>query len=369
MNFYEEWLSKLISLLIPKTHPSGLPDVYQYYGQVGDFFGGVWGTIIGAVTLLVVGLTWHSTRKIDKESKVYQVFAEMLRTHEEIVSSISIGEVKGRDTFALMLSEFYEIYAAINNCGIAKFNLLTVTQKINVAFVISYYGTYPTTPKILERDLPGYPFNELCGVIALKRKSAKLDMQVRDISEIIQRTGGQKLSAFKDAFRAVKASTISEPEKRYLSVTLQEIQKSSSLTKMSQAISDYIDVHSISMEFGGHQNRLSHYFRNLYSAFVFIDEQKISKAEKLSLAKVLRSKLSNYEQAMLALNSLSIQGSAWVSSDLIKKYSPIKNIPEHFFTFDLKFDLKSEFPSVVFEWERPIGRFERLLRLLQRTKS
>ena len=67
---------------------------------------------------------------------------------------------------------------------------------------------------------------------------------------------------------------------------------------------------------------------------------------------MLRSKLSNYEQALLALNVLSHMGQDWQSSGLLRTYKPIKNIPRDFFSFDDSFDLKKAFPYIDFEWER-----------------
>ncbi|WP_416638905.1 putative phage abortive infection protein [Pseudomonas sp. OHS18] len=103
--------------------------------------------------------------------------------------------------------------------------------------------------------------------------------------------------------------------------------------------------------YSGHQNRLSHYFRNLFSAYVFIESSSLDKNEKLSLAKVLRSKLSNYEQALIVLNVISHLGQEWERSGILLKYKPIKNIPEMFFTFSKDFTLKSRFPYIDFEWE------------------
>jgi hypothetical protein len=61
----------------------------QYYGLLGDYVGGVWGTGLAALTAIGVFATVWYTRRIDYKSKTYQVFVEMLRTHEEIVSSLS----------------------------------------------------------------------------------------------------------------------------------------------------------------------------------------------------------------------------------------------------------------------------------------
>jgi hypothetical protein len=100
----------------------------------------------------------------------------------------------------------------------------------------------------------------------------------------------------------------------------------------------------------GHQNRLAHYFRNLYAAYSFIESSKLTRKEKLDLGKILRSKLSNYEQALLVLNIRSHLGNAWEEDGkLVNVYMPIKNIPEHFFEFDKEFEMKKQFSGVTLE--------------------
>ena len=104
-------------------------------------------------------------------------------------------------------------------------------------------------------------------------------------------------------------------------------------------------------QFGGHQLRLSHYFRNLFSAYAFIENSNLSNEDKISLGKVFRSKLSNHEQALLALNIISHLGAEWERTGLVEKYKPIKNLPAFFLTFDQLFKIKERFPYVDFEWE------------------
>lgn len=86
-----------------------------------------------------------------------------------------------------------------------------------------------------------------------------------------------------------------------------------------------------------------------------VQESGLSKKEQHALAKVLRSKLSNYEQALLALNFMTQQGAAWRRGDLMARFQPIKNIPRHFFQFDDEFDVERYFPSVTFEWREEVA--------------
>jgi hypothetical protein len=267
--------------IIPTGPQSPASDPMQYYGLLGDYVGGFWGTLIGAVTVVGVFVTIWYTRRIDYKSKTYQVFVEMLRTHEEIVTSIEVNDLKGREAISLVLSEFYAIYKIVAQVAQAGTDW-GLDQRIDIAYTYTFFGTQLQTMKILK---------------AYDQASIKL---VAD--------------------GVTRERTNNENAKR---------------------------------SFKGHQNRLSHYFRNLFSAFTFIHEADLSKREKQSLGKVLKSKLSNYEQALLAINSICHLGQEWERTHLLSTYKPIKNIPKDFFSFDDSFDLKTRFPYIVFEWESP----------------
>lgn len=270
------------------------PGSAQYNGLLGDYIGGVWGTFIAAFTLLVVLATWWTTRKIDYKTKTYQVFAEMLRTHEEIVQTLALGDAKGRDAIALILSEFSFIYKTTRR-HLPSYATWDLHQRIDIAYTYTYYGPQLQTQRILSKFNPAH------------------------------------LKLIGDAVSKKAATNSNSRSARHRQRT-----------------------------FKGHQNRLSHYFRNLYAAHVFIEASDLSQNEKLSLGKVLRSKLSNYEQALLAINTLSHLGEEWRHSGLLAKYRPIKNIPKNFFSFDEeRFDLKNEFPYIVFEWEAPLSNATR----------
>lgn len=251
----------------------------QYYGLLGDYVGGFWGTGVTVLTVVGVFITVWYTRRIDYKSKTYQVFIEMLRTHEEIVSSLEVNDLKGREAISLVLSEFYAIYRVVAETSKAGTGW-SLSERIDIAYTYAFFGPQFQSMKILSR------FDQT---------------QIKLIGDGVTRLRQEN-----------------DKEKR---------------------------------AFKGHQNRLSHYFRNLFSAYSFIDESDLSFKEKQALGKVLKSKLSNYEQALLAINCICHLGEAWVRDGLLTTYKPIKNIPKDFFSFDDEFDLKTQFPSIVFEWE------------------
>ena len=107
--------------------------------------------------------------------------------------------------------------------------------------------------------------------------------------------------------------------------------------------------------FGGHQYHLGHYFRHMYQAVKYIDRQPwylLSKNDKYDYIKTLRAQMSNYEQALLCINSLTKLGRKWEyenteGKDLISEYNLINNLPEKFIPM-----IKPQFfyPKVDFEW-------------------
>ena len=104
--------------------------------------------------------------------------------------------------------------------------------------------------------------------------------------------------------------------------------------------------------FKGNQGALSHYMRNLFGMYTLIDDSDLSYNDKQRLAKIVRTKLSNYDQALLALNILSHLGQEWIRTGICNRYRPIANVPKHFFGYDDKLKLKLYFPLIDFEWEK-----------------
>lgn len=216
---------------------------------------------------------------MDYRAKTYQVFAEMMRTHEEIVASLRIGNKTGRDTFSSILSEFYVIYKLTRQV-VADDAVWSIADRVDIAYTCTFFGPHIVSEEVL-KDYGPERIQKLFGEIHTERQTGNSERR----------------------------------------------------------------------QFGGHQLRLSHYFRNLFSAYTFVDGTRLSMEEKLALGKVLRSKLSNHEQAVLTLNIMSHLGAEWERTGLVEKYKPIKNLPSFFLTFDRSFKIKDRFPYVNFEWE------------------
>jgi len=112
--------------------------------------------------------------------------------------------------------------------------------------------------------------------------------------------------------------------------------------------------------YNGHQNNLGHYYRHIFMIIKFIDQQPMfTYLEKWEYSKLLRTQLSNHEQELFFLNSISILGRDWeLNQDgsngefenkrFITKYDLIKNVSKSVIN---KYNIKSFYPNVEFEYE------------------
>jgi len=64
---------------------------------------------------------------------------------------------------------------------------------------------------------------------------------------------------------------------------------------------------------------IGHYFRHLYHIFKFINESKLSKANKLKYAKIIRAQLSSEELILIGINGMTEYGVKF--KELIEEYS------------------------------------------------
>jgi hypothetical protein len=255
-------------------------ELSSYYAPLGDYVGGVIGTLIGAATLLVVLRTWRNDSYKSRREKAYESVFELLRAHDAIVQRMHPLKRKPEtDPFGGIHHEFNEIYKLIVPSQAVLTNL-PLNAKIGIAYIYTYFG--PSTE-----------------ALELSRLHYGVDT-AQSLHDAVQ----QKRNA--------------EGSKGYLA---------------------------------GHQQSLSHYFRNLYTVYRFISESGLSGRDKRLLARITRSRLSNYEQALLVLNAVSPLGSAWTETGLMRRFQPVSNVPRLFFGFDPEYNAQKAFPYVRFEWQ------------------
>jgi hypothetical protein len=259
-------------------------------GLLGDYVGGILGTAVSGLALVIVFFTWVATRGGEHRSRTYQIVAEMIRAHESIIGSLRLGKLEGREAFSDILGEFHLAYRIVNlNAGKSPSSQLSINYPIDIAYTFTSYESHVVALSPLERH--GEAF-------------------IKNIASLLSAERAKNFKA-KDWF-------------------------------------------------AGHQNRLSQYFRNLYRTYRFIDQSQLPRKDKVAFDKVLRTKLLNYEQALLALNVISNLGRRWETTGLLDRHAPIRNIPKRFFTFEPKFVVQERFRSIEYEWEEQATSHHRI---------
>lgn len=133
--------------------------------------------------------------------------------------------------------------------------------------------------------------------------------------------------------------------------------------------------------YGGHARRLGHYFRNIYQAVKYVDEQKfLTPKQKYDYVTILRAQMSVYEQEVFFYNSLSDLGGIWEWEHLqrneypqstqlkhklfnklwVTKYDFIRNLLNHEGVLSTGINLKKFYPILNLEREKEFEQCDAL---------
>lgn len=265
------------------------------FGDYGVLVGGVAGSLF---TLATVLLLIASLREQQRNFAIIQIenrFFEMVKIHRDNSASVAIKDREGKKIFITLLREFDACFEAVMQVAFPSgFDDL---EGLNIAYLCFYYGAVgKASQKILRHRLE-------------------------------KRYGDRYVAELFTAFASEQARLNSDKDFPYT-------------------------------PFDGHQSRLGHYFRHLFQAVRYIDEQPeelVPAKNKYGYIKLLRAQLSTQEQALFLLNSLSDLGARWREpssadprQDLVTHYNLIKNIP---FGFLSHVDAEKYYPGVRFEGE------------------
>lgn len=259
-------------------------------GQFGDFVGGYFGTIFSLASLVLLLLTLQLQRRSSEKLAFEGKFFELVRLHRENVSELRVQGVSGRKLFVVLIRELRAIIEQLREIDPGSSRLLTSRELLHVAYYCLYYGTGPNSTRMLLSSLRSFDANY--------------------ISAVAQRLGNRDIK-------------IAARKSRKFGF----------------------------VPFEGHQSRLGHYFRHLFQTVAYVDQQDMSFEEKYSYVKTLRAQLSNHEQALLLINSLSPLGDKWWTTGFIFKYRLVKNIPADFFHPVFELDVATLFRYGYFEWQ------------------
>lgn len=349
------------TLIFVKAHIDGfsafttLKTDYQVTGQFGDFVGGIVGTCFALTGTLLLYLTLRNQTEENKHLSFESKFFEMIRLHRENISEISYSKYDGQDkekyenrqALRVIFQEFIECFREVTKFSNSDQILDYITPKyhetlktqianthphinlielarIDIAFSIVFYGLGEEGELVLRKIFqnkynPDYYF-KLLFYIKLKPKK--------------ENTG---------RFRNwTTARNLSLKELKNLIEELYSNRKTPEKTEDLSDLAAKFRMHApYEKYYGGHQFRLSHYFRHLYQSFKYLHgTQHLTSSQKYGYAKILRAQLSTYEQALLFINSISGLGRRWEllsetsetgeKLNLITNFNLIKNLPgEH----------------------------------------
>lgn len=258
--------------------------------QFGSFFQGLIGTLAGITSALFMIVIFLLQTKQSRISQVENAYFKMLDYHRENVNSLHVSDFRlekknkvtnevlsyyGRRAFVIFKLQLFECLDFVDAVLNAEKLSFTPRQRIDVAYMIFYYGferEYDDFTKTIFKNYPDHFVKKLFYNRTIYKKDHK-----------IGRTNQTSLSA---------------------------------------------------------------YFRNLYNAILFIDQnQDLTQVQKNNYIKILRAQLSNPEQCLLYFNVMSRFGKKWEDYNLIQKYELITNIPRdycHGFDFHSDFKINYE---------------------------
>lgn len=359
------------------------PILIDKSGEVGDFIGGVIGTIFSLAGFFMLFLTLVDQGKSFRLERFESKFFELIKLHRDNIDEISInmfksggrGKVKvfrGRNCFRYILEEFGycqseiapffegvqidDIYVeTFYNRLIDKLNGegrridFIELARINVAYCIVFFGVGVDSSVLLEKYFDKkYHLGFVRSIIEYARMKPRMDQPCfKNWFEINERFNfKRKLEIFEE---------------------IRELRKEEELyydfENESEAFEFYYES-KFDKYYGGRQHNLGHYFRHLFQTVKYVSRHKdINSADKYFYIKTLRGQTSSYEQLLLFINSLSFLGMAWelypemgnsskkkdmVANKLITSYNLIKNLPgEGAFGFYYR----NYYPDVEYEWD------------------
>ena len=256
---------------------------FMTLGAIGDFSGGVIGTLVAVFGAMYVVKSYKGQVTQARVQTFETTCATMLELHKQNVQEIEIeiqggGKLTGRKAFPYLVSEYEMIFDMVDQ---------SITQ------IISENEEYHELKLDRKRQL------ELAHEISFGYFFYNVDNYIIDNEDSLSlKLGEQVRNDVKNRFnRGLYSNVLS------------------------------LERHAI----------LGHYYRHLYNMVEYIDTvEHLAQDRKDRYCKIVRSQLSDYEQILLYYNTLSSLGAAWNNPlgmkerdkmCLIAKYRLLKNCP------------------------------------------
>lgn len=354
-------------------------------GQLGDFIGGIVGTIFSLSGFFLLYLTFKNQRESFEKERFENRFFELIKFHRENVNEfefktkdrVTVNGIpklrydisKGKKVFKIILNQtescFLEtraIFSALpiesiltadylnelRNDKYFKSNQINLHEyaRLNFCYLVVFFGLDRNGIKSIEHILKG-KYQSRFYVPTLKYMALKPE------KDSLFWPKWEKINKLK----VLNKFRITEMNRQFQAGLLMPNRATDRLCYSKKYFKFY----------GGHQLRLGHYFRHLFQTINYVNKQEyFDYQEKYDYIKILRAQLSTHEQALLFINSISLIGNVWeikskartnLTSDkielfnnqLITKYNLIKNVPGESLLQNISF--RRYYPNVSYEGE------------------
>jgi len=323
-------------------------------GQVGDFLGGVVGTIFSLSGFILLIVTLSEQRRATTKERFESKFFDLLRLHRENVRELENNGKSGRKE----LHDIFEQYLECRNEMKPFFKMKQEKSLYQPEYLEELKKALKlTNPDISALDLAkvSLPYIFIFYGLSSAGRNALEDMlskryKPKFYQPIIDFFWMKPIVDSKFYKKWQEVNIISKHKKKIIVFDfirkLRNNEKIISSEESQFALSQKYSNNFIKY-YGGHQYKLGHYYRHLYQSFKFIHSQShLRWLDKYFYAKTFRAQLSNDEQYLLFINSLSFLGLTWdlnpdinrywidpflksriKNNRLITKYNLIKNLP------------------------------------------
>lgn len=241
------------------------PDFEKITGPIGDFVGGVFGTLFSFASALLVVYTIYLQNRQHAKDTFSQTFYEMLHIHNDNVKSMTMhwqnDQVHGRKVFSILVEEYARTYNLINTY-VKGIRVGAANHEDNASAMMDYVQDDLKTKRFMMRLAYGYFF-----------------------------FGSEKYILYKHE------------------------KDQSTQQKTEVAIANFIkkSMNENSLYVVGKNVLLGHYYRHLYQMVKYlITSDILSEQERYQYAKLIRAQLNDDEQLLLYHNAMADTGSNWL---------------------------------------------------------
>lgn len=286
-------------------------DKVENIGIVGDTLGGILNPIFAVpatlLTFLAFWVQFQANQEVQKQFKTQQFesqFYEMLRLHKENINEMKISG--------------YDYNIAKTENSITEEIITTKSQ------VERFVEGRKVFVMMVKEMVAIYEFCKLYDVVNKYETQHLLEFAYR-------------IFFFGSESQLIKTAGINDDFISFVRLQLKDVRKNhkQSIGEQNEfdipGTSRTIKVHIKYAPFTGHENRLGHYYRHLYSTVKYVvtkeKEGLLTYNKSREYLKVLRAQMSNDEQLMLYYNYIIGFGKDWENDGYLTKYRMLHNLP------------------------------------------